>query len=64
MDAKKCDRCGKYYTVDFDFLQLFKEEPDEDDYPFGTKEVKKDLCNECAMDLLLWFERPEIKKGG
>ena len=55
--AKKCDRCGNFYTQD-DFLND-KEENWRyavvyDPHPYAS--VTKDLCPRCLKDLKKWLK--------
>lgn len=57
-DAKKCDRCGKFYTLDIS--------NEEDDVAamglvdkYGRMTTVKDLCRECRRELTVWLS---IKK--
>ena len=48
-DAKKCDRCGKYY-----------DENDRKMWLYNGKSVHTnpfDLCEECVTDLKRWFDK-------
>ena len=57
MKAKKCDRCGKFYTQD-DHLKD-KEENWRyaivyDAHPYES--ITKDLCPQCLKDLKEWLK--------
>ena len=55
-DAKKCDRCGNFYTLDIS---------DENDNVAGISLLDKyeraveklDLCQECRKELTRWLEQ-------
>lgn len=56
--AKKCDRCGNFYTLDIS--------NEEDDVAalglvdkYGLTTAVKDLCRECRRELKAWLS---IKK--
>lgn len=48
-DAKKCDRCGKYYDVKDRTVYLYDGSPHRND--------PLDLCDECAADLKKWLDK-------
>ena len=52
MDAKKCDRCGKY--VDGDDVPQIRGWQSEGAMHVGTQLIKMDLCPEC-FDALMEF---------
>ena len=60
-NAKECDRCGKYYSINF---ISFDYEEDwwryglyRDCYPY--EEIKVDLCPECRKKLYDWLKEGE-----
>lgn len=48
-DAKKCDRCGKYYDVKDRTVYLYNGVPHRNNL--------LDLCDECAADLKKWLDK-------
>lgn len=48
-NAKKCDRCGKYYDVKNRAVYLYIGSPNRND--------PLDLCDECASDLKKWLDK-------
>lgn len=48
-DAKKCDRCGKYYDVKDRTVYLYNGAP--------RRNNPLDLCDECAADLKKWLNK-------
>lgn len=58
MDAKKCDRCRKFYTRNKDekYGVILKSKRDEYGM-FGRNEGELyDLCHECMEDFERWLE--------
>ena len=55
-DAKKCDRCGKYYDENDRKLWLYNYQ--------GMRNNKSfDLCLECATDLERWFNKDVLAES-
>jgi hypothetical protein len=60
-DAKKCDRCGKYFDVG-SFISLHSTE----EYPnfyfelYYSNNDEVDLCNKCHTSLVKWFNRKGV----
>lgn len=55
MNAKKCDRCGKYYDTirtDSPWKHVF----------IMSHEHKQDLCDDCREQLESFYERWFVKK--
>lgn len=51
MNAKKCDRCGEYYTpTKIQFLYTVNKY----NHPYPDTEV--DLCYNCSYELEKWIE--------
>ncbi len=48
-DAKKCDRCGKYYDENNRKMWLYNGNPNY------TNPL--DLCEKCVTDLKRWFDK-------
>ena len=60
-NAKKCDRCGKFYTEELGEIseEWWRYNVTRDCYPYET--ITKDLCRECKEALMVWLgERGEI----
>lgn len=59
--AYRCDRCGKYYAIDFNSFEYTDERwrysiyKDYHPYP----EEKIDLCTECRKKLYDWLKEGE-----
>ena len=47
-NAKKCDRCGKFYEKTFRQIYVVKDN--------GCCNTKIDLCDECQKELIDWVE--------
>lgn len=47
-NAKKCDRCGKYYDKNDRKMWLYTANPDARN--------ALDLCDECVTELKKWFD--------
>ena len=51
-DAKKCDRCGKFYVMnrqEFTGCNISHQK-------YGTQSIYFDLCDECVRKLLNFFD--------
>lgn len=62
MNAKRCDRCKKYFTDYKEFdgyvrLTIASKSP-------SRYQVKQDLCQECEQSLKDWFEMKETPENG
>lgn len=63
MEARKCDRCGKYFDVnpngkfEGEKVMLF---PLEGYWARETANLAKDLCAECSTSFRDWFKIPKI----
>ena len=58
-DAKKCDRCGKYYEYNDDKddeFMLKKYEPDWN----GDLIERIELCQDCMESFIVWFNECKI----
>ena len=67
MNAKRCDRCGKFYTLtDYNRILLpvdknpaFGEHYHHIEVYYNDDEYKApDLCPDCVNDLIDWFFNP------
>lgn len=69
MDAKKCDRCGKFYVrkerkVD-NSVNIFDEKVFKVKLIYiGDCAIDVDLCPYCMNDLKNFFEQPSVVTGG
>lgn len=71
MDAKKCDRCEKFYepyqpdaALKFSNMLIFAEEM-TDNFIIGYRECRQfELCPQCMTDAVEFMQAklPEIKK--
>lgn len=65
-DAKKCDRCGKYYDDESSKDKHFKVN-DETVYQVALINASDhhiceyDLCDECCMDMFWWCNEEEVE---
>lgn len=61
MDAKRCDRCGKYFNPDKAGGTLKGDAclmcPNE----YRKSLQQKDLCNDCVTSFSAWWRRLENK---
>lgn len=63
MEARKCDRCGKYFDIkpngkfEGEKLMLF---PLDGYWTCEKANLVKDLCGECRTSLRDWFNIPTI----
>lgn len=66
-DAKKCDRCGRFYINKMDVIDKMI---DDLKHFFGSDDIVKpnfikyvcdeyDLCDECKRSLTTWFKTVE-----
>lgn len=54
MDAKKCDRCGNFYKINYhDYAHIMVAKRYYDD---GNH---YDVCPECMKEFKIWFAAPE-----
>lgn len=68
MDAKKCDRCGNFYTEQYptalDSLgNVIKELVDPTPIFQGKIESIIDLCPQCSRDLTKWLKMKPAHKS-
>lgn len=54
-NAKKCDRCGKYYDKNDRKMWLYNASPDARN--------ALDLCDECVTELKKWFDESKDKNN-
>lgn len=60
-DAKKCDRCGAFYTTQKDIKVHFVTDPYEKvnylrlEYIYKLERKRIDLCPECVDELVQFF---------
>ena len=55
-DAKKCDRCGKYYDKNDRKMWLYNYQGMCYDKPF-------DICSECLTELERWFNKDVLAEN-
>ncbi len=55
MNAKKCDRCGKFYTC-YDGRVDLKEKKEENKFVYYNGHDSYDLCQECMEKLMSFFQ--------
>ncbi len=56
-DAKKCDRCGKYYDQEINTNKISRIRTVNYN---GTVLDGMDLCPECCESFGYWFSEPKI----
>lgn len=54
MNAKKCDRCGKYFEKDNEYLEFELINHEEN---WETLPAKVDLCKECKKDFISFCKK-------
>lgn len=54
-EARKCDRCGKYYDNNDRLLWLYNSRPSTGNGPL-------DLCDDCIADLMKWLDKGQRVK--
>ena len=64
MDAKKCDRCGKFYIIEFCGCNLKTRYGKLSTYEYDVLrnescEKERDLCPDCMKSLFEWFRQRE-----
>lgn len=57
MNAKKCDRCGRYYDKNVRQSYILAKQQVLSDL---TERI--DLCKQCADELEEWFRKEDIEK--
>ena len=66
-DAKKCDRCGRFFTVTANqngailelaesVCNLLNRKTEGEKFADGVEEEICDLCDECKQSLVKWFD--------
>lgn len=64
MDAKKCDRCGKFYTRETGekYGVIFKGKRDDYGMLGGKSDGDLyDLCNDCMTDFERWIKNEDTE---
>ena len=61
-EAKRCDRCGKYYTpnlTDFSYEdEWWRYSLYKDCHPYPEEKI--DLCSDCRQKLYEWLKEGEL----
>ena len=73
-DAKKCDRCGKFYEKERcdDIKQCILERygvveriyTQIDHHPISCDIIERDMCQECRKELSTWFNSLRTENKG